>query len=76
LIAKWEVYVRKKGVNLINYEPQPITEEKDPNINMITRRGTRTGDDLDNPNQIKIQKVVSVDVKYDPRKKNEFFQNA
>jgi hypothetical protein len=61
---------------LINFEPRPVTEEKVPNINIITRGGTRTGADLDNPNQSKIQKVVLVDAKYDPLRKKEFFQNV
>jgi hypothetical protein len=65
LIMKWEDRVRKRGANLINYESMPITEGKDPNINIITRGGTRTSVDVDNPNQSKIQKAVSMDDKYD-----------
>jgi hypothetical protein len=75
LISKWEDHVRQCGDNLINFEPQPITEEKEPKINIITRGGTRIGVDIDNPNQSKIQKVVPVDVKYDPLRKNKFFHN-
>jgi len=66
LITKWEERARQRGTNLINYEPRPITEEQEPNINIITRGKTRTGVDVDNPNQSKIQKEVSVDTKYDP----------
>jgi len=76
LIAKWEDNARKRGCNLINFEPQPITKEKEPNINIINRGGTRTGVDVDNPTQSKIHKVVSVDAKYDPIRQSEFFQNA
>jgi len=76
LITKWEENARKRGSNLINFEPQPINQEKEPNINIITRGGTRNGVDVDNPTQSKIQKVVLVDAKYDPIRHNEFFQNA
>jgi hypothetical protein len=55
-----------KGTNSINYEPQPITEEKEPNINTITRGGTKTGVDVDKSTQRNICKLVPEDVKYDP----------
>jgi hypothetical protein len=41
-------------------------KNKETNINIITRGGTRTGVDVENPNQSKIQKEVPVDTKYDP----------
>jgi hypothetical protein len=50
-IMKWEDSARKRGANLINYDSRPVTEEKEPNINIITRGGTRTGVDVENSTQ-------------------------
>jgi hypothetical protein len=58
LIVKWEDHTRQQGANLINSEPQPVIEEKAPNINIITRGGTRIGVDVDNSTQSKIHKVI------------------
>jgi hypothetical protein len=58
------------------FEPRPVTEEKAPNINIITRGGTRTGVDVDNSTQRKIHKVVPEDVKYDPLVQKQFFKDV
>jgi hypothetical protein len=54
---------------LINSNPQHVIEEKAPNINIITKGGTKTSVDLENANESKIYKVVSMDSKYDPLRK-------
>jgi hypothetical protein len=74
--VKWEDHVRHQGTNLINSKPQPVTEEKVPNINIITRGGTRTSVDVDNLNQSKIQKVVPEDIGYDPLVQKYFFKDV
>ena len=51
---RWEYRVRKLGSKLINFEPRPIVEGKEPNINIITRGGTGTGVDVYIPNQSKV----------------------
>jgi hypothetical protein len=51
---------------LINSETQPVTKEKEPNIDIITRGGKRSGVDVDNTTQINIHKMISEDVTYDP----------
>jgi hypothetical protein len=61
LIVRWEHCVRKQGINLIKFEPRPILEGKDPNINIITREGIKIGVNEDNPNQSNIQKEVPID---------------
>jgi hypothetical protein len=43
LIAKWEDHSRKRGANMINYEPTTMVERDGPNINIITRGGENTG---------------------------------
>lgn len=59
---------------MINSEPRPVTEEKVPNINIITRGGTRTGVDVDNSTQSKIRKVVLKVVRYGPLVQNQFLR--
>jgi hypothetical protein len=76
LISKWEDHARKRGANLINYEPRFVAEGKEPNINIVTRGGTKTGVDIESPHQIKIQKVVPENTKYDPVRKKGFFKDA
>jgi hypothetical protein len=65
LIAKWEDRARQRGENLINYEPRVVAKGRGPNINIITRGGEKTGIDAKIPHQIKIQKVVPENTKYD-----------
>jgi hypothetical protein len=60
---------------LINLEPRPIIEEKTPNINIITRGGTRTCVDVDNSTQSNIHKVVPEDVRYDPLTQKQFLKD-
>jgi hypothetical protein len=64
--VKLEDHARKQGINLINSEPRLVIEEKEPNINIITRGGTRIGVDVDNSTQTKISKELLEDVTYDP----------
>ena len=52
---KLEDHTRKQGTNFINYEPRPITEEKEPNINIINRGGISAGVDVDNPCRCQVQ---------------------
>jgi hypothetical protein len=61
---------------LINSKPQLGTEENVPNINIITRGGTRTGVDVVNSTQRNICKVVLEDVAYDPLVKKYFFKDV
>jgi hypothetical protein len=61
---------------LINYEPRVVAEGRGPNINIITRGGENTNIDEEIPHQIKIQKVVPENTKYDPIRQKEFFKNA
>jgi hypothetical protein len=42
LISKWEYHARKRGANMINYEPRAMYERGGPNINIITRGGENT----------------------------------
>jgi hypothetical protein len=68
LISKWEYHARERGANLINYDPKPIAEEKEPSININSRGRIRTDVDVDNPHQSIILKVVPEATKYDPIK--------
>jgi hypothetical protein len=75
LIAKWEDQVYQRGANIISSElKKKRIEGHLPNINIITHRGEKTGEDTDN--QPKIQKTIPKDGKYDPVKQNLFFKNA
>jgi hypothetical protein len=65
LISKWEDRARKRGANMINFEPRYVADGKEININIVTRGGTNTGVDIESPHQIKIQKAVPANIKYD-----------
>jgi hypothetical protein len=49
LISKWEECARKRGDNMINYDPIFVAKGKDPNINNVTRGGTKTGVNIESP---------------------------
>jgi hypothetical protein len=58
---------------LINSEPRPIVEERQSNIHVITRGGTKTGVDVEHINRAQIQKVVPKPP-YDLYNKRNFFR--
>jgi hypothetical protein len=66
LIAKWEDRVRQRGTNLISSEIRRVIRGYFPNLNIITRGGEKTGDDVDNLPQI--QKATPKEDRYDPLK--------
>jgi hypothetical protein len=51
-----------------------MDERDGPNINIITKGGTKTGVDAESPHEIKICKVVPEDTKYEPTRKKELFK--
>jgi hypothetical protein len=76
LISKWEDRAKWRGTNFINYEPKVVAKGNGPNINIFTRGGVKTSVDANIPHQIKIQKVVLENTKYDHAHQKEFFKNA
>jgi hypothetical protein len=58
VISKWEGRARKRGVELINYEPRTIADTERPNINIITRRGAKISANAESPHQLKVQKAI------------------
>jgi hypothetical protein len=57
--------VKKRGDNLINYESIVVAKGSGPNINIITRGGEKISADIESLHQIKIQKDVLENTKYD-----------
>jgi hypothetical protein len=61
---------------LINSKPRAVAEGSGSNINIITRRGVKTGADVESPHQIMIQKNMPNNSKYDLTRHKELFKNA
>jgi hypothetical protein len=74
LIIKWEDSVHQHGANIIFSELKRGIEGKLPNINIITHGEEKTG--VDTNSQLKIQKVIPKDDRYDHVKQKLFFKNA
>jgi len=66
----------KRGANLINFEPRILANREGPNINIIIRGGAKTDTDVESPHQIKIQKAIPKNTKYDPMQKKELFKGV
>jgi len=60
---------------MINYQPIEIAKISGPNINIVNRGGANVGVDIESPRQIKIQKVLPKNTKYDLIWQKELFKN-